>query len=211
MWKPLASLPVMGSRLENFLINVAASAFWAAITSGAVGAAATAVALAFPLLPTWAVVMLGLTVGLLVYGALHDIRSRRGAASGAPRAGRTSSPSRLLDIPEGRKLFVDGLVVFHAQGVGLQTGADALWPTEQQMVDWLTRDGQWVGELLGHMRQYGCSHAEIHDIGYLTPPRYVGTFPLPSVPPITNLAGRHQAFVTERLHRIKELMKKYDS
>jgi hypothetical protein len=98
----------------------------------------------------------------------------------------------LLQTPEGRKEFVDGLVVFHAQGVGLQTGPNALWPTEQAMIDWLSADGQWLGEILGHMRAYGCSHAEIHDIGYLTPPRYVGSFPSPSVPPYTNLAGRYR-------------------
>jgi hypothetical protein len=127
----------MGGRLESFLINVAASAFWAAITSGAAGAAASTVALAFPQVPTWAVVLVGLTIGLLVYGGLNDLRSRRAAPI---------TSGRILDTAAGRKRFVDGLVVFHAQGVGLQTSSDALWPTEQQMVDWLTRDGQWLGD-----------------------------------------------------------------
>jgi len=61
------------------------------------------------------------------------------------------------------------------------------------------------------MRTFDCSHNEINDIGILTPPRF-GRFAAPAPPgqPIRANVTRYQSYLTERLHRIKELMKKYD-
>lgn len=117
----------------------------------------------------------------------------------------------LLSTPAGRKSLANSLLVFKGQGVHLQTGAGSGWATEQEMGEWLTRDGQWVGEILGTMRAHGCSHPEIDDIGVLTPPRFV-TFPpgASAHEPFILNHDRYQSMVTERLYRLKELLSKYD-
>lgn len=118
-----------------------------------------------------------------------------------------------LDTEEGRTAFVNMLVMYHGQGVSqLQNGPNARWHTVDEMMNWLQQDGQWVGELIGTMRAFDCSHAEIHDIGVLGPPRHIEAYPPPAQTgeSLLRSVDRYQAFVTERLHRIKDLIKKYE-
>lgn len=166
--------------------------------------------------PDLSVAILYLGIGLMAaallwwaFGLLrqYEIALRR-KGTGTPKSG-----GRLLDMPEGRKAFVNMLVMYHGQGVAdLQNGPNAGWQTERQMADWLQREGQWVGEIVGAMRGFGCSHAEIHDIGVLGPPRYLQSYASPAGPsqPFTANVARYQSFLAERLHRIKDLIKKYE-
>ncbi len=50
-----------------------------------------------------------------------------------------ATSTRPLDTHEGRKKFVDGLVVFHGQGVKLQTQGNYLWSDDQEMIDWMAK------------------------------------------------------------------------
>lgn len=154
--------------------------------------------------------VLAVVAFLFLYALLVAIVRRLGARIWREMTPPASTPR--LATPDGRKAFADVLVMYHGQGVAnLQTGPNATWATEEQMADWLERDGQWVGEIVATMRAFGCSHAEIHDVGVLGPPRFLASYAAGATPgqPFRANLDRYQSWVAERLHRIKELIQKY--
>lgn len=122
----------MRKRGEDFAVNLAASAVWTALSSGAVGALVTAIAAGIPNVPVWAMMFAGLVAGVLVLEGLRGLRARpKPIENQALRAGGKThferETVRLRDVVNEDGLLVDktfidctviGPAVLIAQGEG---------------------------------------------------------------------------------------------
>lgn len=105
----------MQQRIEGFAINLAASAAWTAVTTGAAGAIVGAIVAAIPGVPVWAVLFVGLVAAVLVLEGLNALRTHRKvsvenqALRSAARASTEVADVVLTEeVPPGAKALIAG-------------------------------------------------------------------------------------------------------
>lgn len=116
-----------------------------------------------------------------------------------------------VTTPQGRKLLARDLL--HRHGLGVSDFQDSLiarWSTTDEILKWLTRNGEWKGEIIQMMRERGCPADEIHNIGVLTSPVHI-----PGYAPhgTGDIAGERDFYLSnhaERLARIRDLIDEYN-
>ena len=100
----------MRDRIENFAVNLAASAAWTALTTGGVGAAVTAIAAAIPGVPPWAFMFAGLVAAVLVLEGLRSLRAR-------PKPIENQALSASVTSEAERARLMDHLITLRQVGI----------------------------------------------------------------------------------------------